>query len=144
MPEISWITGGCLCGDARYEVDPAGAFDAGYCHCSMCRRSTGAPVVAWALVKIDAFRILKGNLRHYQSSSACIRSFCSVCGSQLIYKAIDVPEMIGFHVATLDGLAPVPLRPRLHMFSADQISWFELNDDLPRFVDNKLSHPDRR
>ena len=40
--------GGCLCGATRYVVqgDPVVV---ALCHCSMCRRAAGAPVVAWAI-----------------------------------------------------------------------------------------------
>ena len=46
--------GGCLCGALRYRLDAA-PLDIGYCHCSMCRRSTGAPVLAWACIPAAAF-----------------------------------------------------------------------------------------
>ncbi len=37
------ITGGCLCGAVRYEIDADQlADDASYCHCSMCRRWSGS------------------------------------------------------------------------------------------------------
>ena len=141
---MAWVAGSCLCGGVRYEVDPAGAFDAGYCHCSMCRRASGAPVLAWALVRREAFRLVRGALSHYKSSDICRRAFCPTCGSQLFYEIPNEPGMIGIHVATLDHPAPMPLRPRLHMFADEQLCWFSLRDGLPRFVDNRLPHPDRR
>ena len=39
-------TGGCLCGAIRYRITGA-PVEALYCHCRMCRRAHGAPVVAW-------------------------------------------------------------------------------------------------
>ncbi len=110
----------------------------------MCRRASGAPVLAWALVRRESFRLLSGGLRRYRSSESCCRSFCPICGSQLFYEMPSQPDMIGFHTATLDDPAPPPLRPRLHMFASDQLCWFALRDGLPRFVDNNLPHPDRR
>ena len=37
--------GGCLCGTIRYRLmsEPV---DPGYCHCRMCQRFSGAPVMA--------------------------------------------------------------------------------------------------
>ena len=140
----AWRSGGCLCGALRYEVDPAGAFDAGYCHCSMCRRSSGAPVLAWALVRREAFRIVRGAPVRYRSSEACLRGFCGTCGGQLLYEMPDQPDLVGFHVATLDATVPQALRPRLHMFAGDQPCWLKLADNLPRYADNRLPHPDRR
>ncbi len=40
------LKSGCFCGAIRYEM--AGApFDQTSCHCLICRRTTGAPFVAW-------------------------------------------------------------------------------------------------
>ena len=38
------ITGGCLCGATRYEIDTKPRFTS-YCHCEDCRKANGAPVV---------------------------------------------------------------------------------------------------
>jgi hypothetical protein len=38
--------GGCLCGKVRFRVT-ALPLAAGYRHCRMCQRNSGAPVVAW-------------------------------------------------------------------------------------------------
>jgi hypothetical protein len=43
------LTGGCHYQAIRYEVESI--FDAGYCHCSICRKLSGAPVLAWANIK---------------------------------------------------------------------------------------------
>src|SRR5262245_36008069 len=62
------ITGGCLCGAIRYETDVA-PIDTGYCHCRMCQRASGAPVLAWASFPIDAFRYTAGAPQAYVSSA---------------------------------------------------------------------------
>jgi hypothetical protein len=43
------LEGGCLCGGIRYQIsgEPRSA---DYCHCRMCRRTAGAPVVARLIV----------------------------------------------------------------------------------------------
>lgn len=140
----AWVSGGCLCGSIRYEVSPGGVFDSGYCHCSMCRRATGAPVVAWATVHNESFRLVRGTLRYYQSSPACRRSFCPDCGSQLFYDGPGMMGMTGLHVATLDEPAPPSLRPALHMCISDRLGWFEVPDELPQYLDNKLPRPEKR
>lgn len=40
--------GQCHCGAIRYEVSGEPVYHA-LCHCRDCRRSAGAPMVAWAL-----------------------------------------------------------------------------------------------
>jgi len=60
--------GGCLCGALRYRLDAA-PLDTGYCHCTRCRQSTGAPVLAWASIPVAAFAYTKGQPAIYHSSS---------------------------------------------------------------------------
>ena len=46
--------GGCLCGAVRYRLTSA-PFDTGYCHCRMCQRTAGAPVMVFSTVKGTAW-----------------------------------------------------------------------------------------
>jgi hypothetical protein len=48
------LTGGCLCGAIRYEIDRV--FDVMYCHCSRCRKATGAAALAYVLPHPDKRR----------------------------------------------------------------------------------------
>jgi hypothetical protein len=53
------LTGGCLCGGVRFEIDaPLGPII--YCHCSLCRRVSGSAFVANATVRTEVFRIVAG------------------------------------------------------------------------------------
>lgn len=82
------LTGGCLCGNIRYSV-PVAAIRFGFasCHCSLCRRAHGAPVVMWSGVGSDAvaqFRVenaAEGTLSSYRSTPSCTRFFCARCGT---------------------------------------------------------------
>jgi hypothetical protein len=48
-------TGGCLCGAIRYHI-AAPPVEALYCHCRICQRAHGAPVVAWLTVDLAGDR----------------------------------------------------------------------------------------
>jgi hypothetical protein len=54
------LGGGCPCDAVRFEITEV--FDAGYCHCNRCRKSTGAPVFAFVHVPRAAFNLLEGEL----------------------------------------------------------------------------------
>ncbi len=138
-----WVSGGCLCGAVRYEVDAGAVYDAGYCHCSMCRRASGGPVVAWVSVREDGFRILAGEVARYVSSASGWRGFCGVCGSNLLFGGPGMVGLAGVNTGSLDEV-PAPLRPRLHMCWADRWDWFEVADGLVRFEDNRLTKPEAR
>ncbi len=122
--------GGCLCGAVRYRCagDPTGVE---YCHCGMCRRSAGAPTVAWAAFPAGAMTFTRGQPTLYASSERGRRGFCNRCGGALTFQWSDHPELIDVTVGSLDDPAAVP--PRWHIFDADRIPWLTLHDDLPRY-----------
>ncbi len=122
--------GGCLCGSLRYRVG-AEPLDAGYCHCSLCRRSTGAPVLAWASIPVASFAYTKGRPAIYLSSSWGQREFCASCGAQICYRDQGAAETVEINVGGLDAPASSP--PQHHIFTGDRIPWFETADDLPRY-----------
>jgi hypothetical protein len=126
--------GGCLCGAVRYRVD-AGDGDSGYCHCRMCQRSAGAPVLAWLTVPLARFKFTKGTPKIYHSSAHAQREFCPNCGTQLLFRD-DKGEKVDVNSATLDDPTLAP--PRYHIWRTSRISWFETADDLPRFDDRGI------
>ena len=124
------LTGGCACGAVRYRL-AAAPFDAGYCHCETCRRSTGAPVVAFATVRIADFVVTSGAPRVRRSSSFGERGFCQDCGTQLTMHVDHQPDTIDFTIASLDE--PARVIPEFHLFFGSHITWFDSDDDRPRY-----------
>jgi hypothetical protein len=53
------VRGSCLCGGVRFEVDPPFR-RASWCHCSRCRKHSGAPAGVQARVAREQFRLLAG------------------------------------------------------------------------------------
>jgi Uncharacterized conserved protein len=121
------VEGGCLCGTIRYRIDGPIAPGA-HCHCSMCRRSTGAVVVTWISVRRHAFHLLRGSLRLHRSSVAAERGFCGTCGAHITFSHRDTPDVVDVTVATLDEPGAHP--PDRHIFSPDRISWLNLDAHL--------------
>ena len=124
------LTGGCVCGAVRYRLASA-PFDAGYCHCSICRRSSGAPVLAFATVPMADFSLIAGEPRRRRSSGVGVRWFCGDCGAQLAIHVDHQPDTIDFALASLDDQGS--LRPTFHIFCAERIPWFNTRDTYPRF-----------
>jgi hypothetical protein len=58
------LDGGCLCGRIRYRLTAA-PFDAGYGHCTLCRRASGAPTLAFATVPLADLQWLRGEPAHF-------------------------------------------------------------------------------
>src|ERR1700756_808639 len=95
------LTGGCLCGAIRYRITAA-PVEALYCHCRMCQRAHGAPVIAWVTVPLAAFDVSAGNPVAYRSSAKGFRHFCGVGGTPLTWRAGAQPQHVDVSIATLD------------------------------------------
>lgn len=122
--------GQCHCGAVRYEM-PAQAIHQALCHCSDCRRHSGAPMVAWGLVPEDKLKV-EGETAVYASSEHGRRQFCAKCGTGLFYtNEVIFPGTIDVQVATLDDPDEVP--PTVQSQVADRIGWMEKLDEMPRF-----------
>ena len=111
--------GGCLCGKVRFRVTAAG-IDTGYCHCRMCQRNTGAPVVAWTTFPAASFSWLAGSPATYVSSPNVQRQFCAECGSYMVFRNQDSKE-VSVNTASLDDPASFP--PRMHIFT--ETTWWD-------------------
>jgi hypothetical protein len=122
--------GGCLCGQVRFRV-MAPPLDAGYCHCRMCQRNSGAPVVAWVTFPTAGFSWLAGEVGVYASSAHAKRSFCATCGSYLVFASTEFPNEVSINTASFDE--PDAFPPRKHIFSESRIDWFHTADQLPRY-----------
>jgi len=107
------------------------ASDSGYCHCRMCQRNSGAPVVAWTIFSAAGFSWTAGSPATYASSPGIRRQFCASCGSYLTFQRQDSKE-ISINTASLDDPAAFP--PRMHIFEESRIPWFHTDDDLPRHI----------
>ncbi|WP_323121778.1 GFA family protein [Burkholderia alba] len=132
MSDAEVLEGGCACGAIRYRITGV-PVDAGFCHCRLCQRTTGAAVLASASVPLDAFAYLRGEPREYASSAWGVRRFCGQCGTQLEYRLIDAPPTVEINYATLDE--PERVRPAWHIWYADRFPGIEIGDDLPKYDD---------
>ena len=76
--------GSCLCGAVRLTVDSFQG-SLGACHCTMCRKWGGGPLLAIDCgtdVHIDG----EANVSAYDSSEWAQRGFCNRCGTHLFYR----------------------------------------------------------
>lgn len=121
--------GGCLCGRVRFQVTAA-AIDSGYCHCRMCQRNTGAPVVAYTSFPLASFSWIGQPAGAYASSPQSTRRFCTACGSYLVFETHGA-QKISVNTASLDH--PADFAPLRHIYIESRIPWFEVADALPRY-----------
>jgi len=125
------LEGGCQCGELRYRVQGEPSYVA-LCHCADCRKSSGAPVVAWAAFPEGRFAMVKGEAQGFNSSGAAWRYFCPRCGTGLYYRNAEVlPRLVDIQSATLDDPAALP--PQIHVQTAERIGWMDSMGALAQF-----------
>jgi hypothetical protein len=127
------LIGGCYCGAIRYQVDGT-PFHESTCHCSICRRTTGAPIVTWFSVRPGEFRFVRGKPARFQSSEKGTRTFCPRCGTQLTFESSDFAEEIDVTTCSLDDPNLVP--PRDNTWTSSRVRWV-VPDGLPEFRENR-------
>ncbi len=129
---MSKFSGKCLCGEIAYEIN--GDIGAIYnCHCSKCRRWHGSAFRTRASVKSIDFRWLRGEelLSKFHSSDNTIKTFCSICGSNLISTYDNDPEYIGLPLSGLEQA--LDHQAKGHIFVGSKSPWYEITDDLPQY-----------
>lgn len=129
------LTGGCLCGAVRYEITAEPVVSC-HCHCSLCRRASGAPFATWTTVPLDGFRWTRGTPARFRSSEKAARDFCSACGTQLTFRleaqADGGKATLDVTSASLD--APERIAPTAHIWLSSRVAWDVVPDDgLERF-----------
>jgi hypothetical protein len=133
VPELP-LTGGCLCGAVRYEVDQP-LVSASYCHCTRCQRRSGTAGSAQARVAPGSLQIVIGEelVREWvPADGGWPKAFCSACGSALWSRS---PTEQGVHSVRLGTFDTDPgIRPQYRQFVAYAAPWEEIPDDgLPRY-----------
>lgn len=98
--------GGCLCGDARYEIDLT-SHETGNCHCRDCQKNCGAPFVTSTFVPANQFTWISKPFGEYSASPEAIRRFCKQCGTPLQWDGLKLENMVDINTATLDDTSNV-------------------------------------
>jgi gamma-glutamylcyclotransferase (GGCT)/AIG2-like uncharacterized protein YtfP len=133
LERLEW-EGGCLCGQLRYRaIGPLR--DLCFCHCTSCRRATGAPMVPWGTVDRDDFLVTAGRLSTFESSPGVTRGFCATCGTSLTYQNARRAPDLDLALATLDD--PSTLTPQCHLWVQEKLPWIEPGDGLTRHATHR-------
>ena len=129
------LTGGCLCGAVRFEIEGKLRHIA-HCHCSMCRKAHGAAFATYARLGRRRLRLVSGGdvLRRFGSSERVTREFCGLCGSPLFWSTDAAPDEVSVALGTVEG--DPGGRPEAHIYERDRACWVEIGDTLPRFAED--------
>lgn len=133
------MRGKCLCGSVEFEVldPPRGLLQ---CHCSLCRKQSGAASNAAFIVLSDQLLWHAGQhlISSYVKPSGFRSDFCSRCGSP-----VPNPLRSTSYVWVPAGLLEEPssFAITMHLFIGSKASWEPmpasgtLHEDMPAFAE---------
>ena len=124
------ITGECFCGEVSYQVDGV-LYDARSCHCSRCRKAFSSQASAYALLKPEEFRWLRGEslLTTHADKQGNGLQFCSKCGSTLCGMVNGIIH--GVTLGCVNGDPGIELGR--HIYVGSKASWEILPEGVPRY-----------
>ncbi len=127
----SRLSGSCLCGSIRFEVD-AELSEVEGCHCVECRKWTGHYLASVEVKRSELTLEDPDQVSWYHSSEKVRRGFCSNCGSPLFFDPLDTEkhDWIGISAGAFDD--PTGAQMALHIFVAEKGDYYEITDGLPQ------------
>jgi len=127
------ISGQCSCGEIAYH-HPAPAVQIVACHCSLCRRMTGAALSSYVVVKSAELVFTQGQqlLKTYAVTSHTQRHFCTACGTS-IYNT-NQEKYTGLSMLYLGTVnLHESLSPRMDIYCENKLSWLSITDSSRHF-----------
>lgn len=128
------MEGGCYCGAIRYTAQGKPIMKA-QCHCRECQYISGGGPNYYMIVPNDGFEYTKGEPKQFRRADLeepVTRDFCPTCGTHILTRLIDFPDLI-LKVGTLDDPAAEYGQSRMAIYTAEKQAWQTIPDDMPCF-----------
>ena len=139
------LTGGCICGQVKYQITDKPLFTQA-CHCKDCKVLTGSSYVVNSSI-LENTLIVEGEVSSTElkaGSGASYKTyFCTKCGN---YVYADYDSAVGrltVRTKTLDNAEKFP--PQVHIFTKDKDPWLNLPEDVicsKEMYDQKKTWPE--
>jgi hypothetical protein len=126
VPDLP-LTGRCLCGGVRYEIDES-LVSASYCHCTRCQRRTGTAASVQGRIVPGSLRILQGEelVKEWKPEDGFGKCFCTACGGAL-WSRNSEGEIGSVRLGTFDSDPGV--RPSYRIYTAYAVPWEPIPED---------------
>lgn len=127
-------SGGCQCGELRYEsTGAAGTLYA--CHCLECRKQSASAFGLSLMVPRAGLRVTRGEPRFWtrdtDSGGKLKCAFCPTCGSRLWHETERRPETLSLKAGSLD--APVDLAAAVHIWTTRALPGLAIPEGAQQF-----------
>ena len=122
--------GRCLCGQVRLQIDVP-AFWAWHDHSAASRRAQGCAYATYVGCWKSRCRVIEGSeriTRFEEAGTGAVRSFCSACGTPLLYERRRAPKMVNIPralFATRTGREPL-----YHLAIEERADWIYQGEPL--------------
>ncbi len=128
------FTGGCQCGNIRYEVvgTPKQLLA---CHCTDCQRQSGSAFGMTLVVNEADFRLTQGEPKTFASKSdtgrAKLGAFCPECGTRIYHKIEWRKGTVSVKPGTLDDTRW--LKPDMHLWTSSKQTWVTIPEGVKAY-----------
>jgi hypothetical protein len=120
----SYAHGQCFCGAVRLRIAQPLAAPVN-CHCSQCRRLSGAAYTTWLSIPLKRLEVSdEDSLSVFFPTANLIRKFCKTCGSHVLTLDKRHPEIVGVYAGMVDEKQIRP--PKADYFVDDKAAWFTI------------------
>lgn len=128
------VEGGCQCGAVRYRITapPLAVYN---CHCTDCRRFSGATHSMSMPTKKAAFEHLKGEVTPYNKPADSGRTVpmmsCAICGTKVWNEPQATPDILVIKAGTLDDMSWA--QPVGNIWTDSKVPWVEVDESQVNF-----------
>jgi hypothetical protein len=134
---MSTRTGGCQCGELRYEITGEPIAVAA-CHCKDCQCQSGSAFSMSMLVKRQDFRWMSGEAVSFttKADSGARKDgvFCPTCGVRIYNALSSMPATWNVKAGTLDDTGGI--EPAMHVWLSRKQHWVLLPEGSRQFQKN--------
>ncbi len=133
---MNGFSGGCLCGSITYtsQTNPLGIVN---CHCTSCRKSTGAVYGTNLFIDDSNLKILGSSklqefLHKADSGNELKKQFCKTCGTLLFSYSSGRQNIVAIRAGTVNEKEVVC--PKMNVYTDSMIPSTPLDPSLNTFV----------
>lgn len=127
-------TGGCACGEIRYETSSTPIFE-NHCQCHDCQKRSGTGHGSYLTFANRADMKITGKASTWNvagdSGNDKIHAFCPTCGTLVYLSSVATPDMVAVAATSLDD--PSRFNPQVVTYAIRGLAWDTIDPSLKKF-----------